>query len=418
MIQPDTVQSPRGLALRAAGGTLVYGARLIAQAVYFVVLARILDKVEFGTFTAIWVVAGLGSALSSMGFQVLAMKTAAIRPDLVTTSLAKGLRVISFVAPVILVAFMGVGHLASAIPMPIVGLGFLAISEIVLVPILALIASWHQGSERIGRSQAVLASLWLIRLAALAGLILAVQPSLTQVIATHAAATAAVTLLWAVHVRKRVGILPKTGAPSRAEWLEGASFCTSTVALIAYTELNQTITMAIAGPAAAATLAVAYKMITVFSAPISVLCQAMAPRLMRASHASPAERRVFWGHQFPFVAASAAACAIAAWIAAHFIGDIFGASYDGAASIARMLAILPLITGLRMVSVYVLAAAAQQRTRLTVELFCMIAGFCVNWALIRRFGLEGAVAGTLIVESLTALALAAAAWRQLRLPPN
>lgn len=404
---------PGRLTMGTIGGIAIYGSRMSAQAIYFVILARALQQAEFGTFTGTWVLAGLWSALASMGFQVLAMKTAALRPEQAPASIRKGLLVISMTAPIMLLGFIAAALGWFDAPMSLQDLLLLGISEIAFTPVLTLIASWHQGSERIGHSHSVMASVWVARLLVLAGLALTTRLTLSEAIVAHLATTMAMTVAWLVGLRMQNGRLPRTSVPSRHEWLEGASFCASTVALIAYTELNQTLTMSLVGAGAAATLAAAYKLISVCSAPISVLCQAQAPRLLRAGQADSAEQGV-WRTPFMIIAAVAAACALGAWLAAHAIALIFGHEYEGAIGIVKALAVLPVFTGIRMASVYVLAASARQSTRLGIELACMLAGVAVNWFLIRHHGLHGAVVGALVVESATSLALAVAAWQRLR----
>lgn len=401
---------PGRLAMGTAWGIAVYGSRMVAQAVYFVILARALQQAEFGTFTGTWVLAGLGSSMASMGFQVLAMKTAALHPERAVASIGKGLRAVALTAPVMLLAFVAAGRWWFDAPMPLQDLVLLGIGEIAITPVLALIASWHQGNERIGHSQAVMASVWVARLLVLAVLALTTRLTLSEAVVAHLATTAAIAAAWLVRLRLQIGALPRTGLPPRQEWLEGASFCASTVALIAYTEFNQTLTMTLVGASAAATLAAGYKVVSVFSAPISVLCQAQAPRLLRAS----ANAHGRWRTPLVAIAAVAVACTASAWLAAHFVALIFGPDYESAIGVAKALAVLPFVTGIRMASVYVLAASASQMTRLAIELACMVGGVSVNWLLIRHHGLHGAVVGALLVESATALALAAAAWRRLR----
>lgn len=403
---------PGRLAWNAFGGMVGYGTRLAMQAAYFLLLARLLGAEGFGLFAGIWVVAGIMSALSGQGFQVLTMRTAALAPEDATACMARGLRVVATLAPGAILVFVIAGLAFFPGPPPILALVSLAISEIALVAALGVIAGWHQGSERLARSHAVMAVLWVARLAGLLALVALDMITVAHVAVLHALMTTVVTAFWLGHNRSHIA-LRDLRWPSRRELLLGSSFCASTVALIVYTEFNQSLTLAMVGASATALLAVPYKLSTLFSAPMSAMCQAIAPRLLRAADAGPPQLHALGGRlALPF-AGLAAACTAGVLLLAGMITPIFGKEYEPAIRIAQIFSVLPLLTSVRLLSVYLIAASSRQGARVAAELACMTFGLAANFMLIRAMGLTGAVLGTLLVEGVTAATLAIVAWRVL-----
>lgn len=401
---------PGGLARNAFGGMVGYGARLGFQATYFLLLARLLGNEGFGLFAGMWVFAGVMSALAGQGFQVLTMRTAALAPAEANACMARGLRVVATLSPGLSMIFIVASLAFFPGPPSLTVLISLAISEIALVAALGVIAGWHQGNERLGKSHTVLATLWGARLAGL--LVLAAMNGVTLVWAAvlHCGATVLISGFWFGRHVSRFEFRHAMW-PSRNELVLGASFCASTVALIAYTEFNQSLTLAFVGASAAALLAVPYKLSSLFSAPISALCQAIAPRLLRAANSGPGELRALARRLAIPVTAIAAACAGGVWLLAGLVPSIFGATYEPAVHVARQFCFLPLVTSIRLLSVYLIAVSSRQGARVAAELICMGLGLATNFVLIRSMGLAGAVLGTLLVEGMTAVTLALVAWR-------
>jgi O-antigen/teichoic acid export membrane protein len=59
-------------------------------------------------------------------------------------------------------------------------------------------------------------------------------------------------------------------------------------------------------------------------------------------------------------------------------------------------------------------AMSSQRNRVIAELGCLVVSVSINFYLISRYGLKGAIAAILIAEALTACVLASVAWRMSR----
>jgi O-antigen/teichoic acid export membrane protein len=405
---------PGRLAMNTLRGSAMYGIRLAVQALYFVVLARYLGVHQFGVFSGIWVLCGFLATFAGMGFPVLAFRTAAVSPAETANCAARGLQVMALTA--LPLSFMVISISTAAFPASpsVAVLAFMALSEIVLVPVLTLLSSTHQGNERLARAHALFASLWAGRLLALLLLPLAGKPDLLMVMSTHALVTALVTVGWAFRDRGLVTSPFKVAGPARGEILTGASFAVSGAALIAYTELNQSITLALSGATAAGLLAVAYKLVAMASAPLAAMCQAISPRLLRAAqeghtHFARLVSRIFW----PMLL-YAMACGAAIFLGAGLIGLVFGDGYAGAKHLARPLCILPIFTSIRLLSVYILMAKSRQASRVVAEIICLIFGLSLNFLLIAKLGTTGAVVALLATEASTAAVLSYLVYRMLR----
>lgn len=405
---------PGHLAMNAFRGSAMYGIRLSVQALYFVVLARYLGVHQFGVFSGIWVLCGFLATFAGIGFPVLVFRAAAVSPAETADCAARGFRVMALTALPLSLMVIGISMAAFPASPSVSVLAFMALSEIMLVPVLTLLASTHQGNERLGRAHALFALLWAARLLALLLLPLAGKPDLMMVMSTHALVTAFVAVGWAFSDRGLVTSPFKVTGPTRGEILTGASFAVSGSALIAYTELNQSITLALSGATAAGLLAVAYKLVAVASAPLAAMCQAVSPRLLRAaqeghSHFLRLASLIFW----PMLL-YAVACGAIIFLGAGLIGLVFGEDYAGAKHLARPLCVLPIFTCIRLLSVYMLMAKSRQISRVVAEIICLLFGLSLNFLLIAKLGLPGAVIALLTTEASTAAVLSYLVYRMLR----
>lgn len=405
---------PGKLAANAASGTTMLGLRLAAQAVYFLLLARLLGAQQFGMFSGIWVLCGFLATFAGLGFPVLVFRTMALFPASAPACAGRGLRVVCQTAmPLALLAIL-IPYIAFDERPGLAAICMIAVSEVVAVPVITLLSSLHQGNERLGRSHLMTASLWCARLAAVLA-IGAVRPlDLQHVAEIHVGVTLLMTIAGLVIDRRHFLSPAIVANPDRAELLMGMSFAISGAAVIAFTELNQAILLAKAGAVSAGLLAVAYKFVAVSSAPLAALCQAVSPRLLRAASEGP-DRLWSQGRALVFpVVGGAIACSCLIFAASHLIGSLFGAPYLPSEGLARALSVLPVFTGVRLLSVYLLMAASGQRVRVVAEVICLSLGLALNIILIAAYGLDGAIAAILITEISVALAMTWLAFRTTR----
>lgn len=404
---------PGRLAANAVRGTAMYGVRLAVQAVYFVVLARLLETHQFGVFSGVWVLCGFLATLVGLGFPVVVFRTTSLSPVEAPACAGRGLRVVAFTAvPLAALAVLIATYAFPEAPR-LATLLLLALSEVTLVPTLTLIAGLHQGNERLGRSRTIFASLWSVRLAGLAIYAASGRRSLDEVVLIHTCITALATMAWLAVDRHHFTSPFRSPNPDFSEVLMGISFALSGAATIAFTELNQSIVLADVGAVPAGLLAVAYKFIMLFIAPLSALSQAISPRLVRAysgTRAPSGNGRVLVGALL--AAGLAISCAVL--VASNFLSEIFGSGYQQAERMVRIFAVLPLFTGIRLISVSTLMAASRQWLRVLGELTCLSLGLTLNIVLIKRHGLDGAVSAILLTERSTALLMGALAIHTVR----
>jgi O-antigen/teichoic acid export membrane protein len=392
----------------------VYGLRLAMQALYFLLLARWLGVHQFGTFSGIWVLCGFLATLSGLGFPVLVFRATALDPAQAANCAARGLRTIALTALPLSAVFIGICLWKFPATPSIAVLAPLAVSEIVLVPVLSLLSSVHQGHERLGRSHIIFATLGTCRLVFLLLLVWRHTPDLPDVIWMHTFATTVTATAWLFAERKLLASPLRTPAPEYRELVMGLYFALSGTALIAYTELNQSIVLALTGAVAAGLLAVAYKVVVLLSAPLTATCQAIAPRLIRAAHeGGTAFRRMAIALAWPLLL-YALASGVLVFLASGLVTFVFGSPYAGAEQLVRQLCVLPVFIAVRLLAAYVLMAMSSQRNRVIAELGCLVVSVSINFYLISRYGLKGAIAAILIAEALTACVLASVAWRMSR----
>lgn len=413
---------PGRLAKNAIRGTAAYGIRLALQVVYFLLLARWLGVSQFGTFAGVWVLCGFLATFAGLGFPVLLFRTTSLAPDAAQACAKRGLRMIAMTGLPLSLLLVGFVLFRMEHRPALMVLAMLATSEICLVPVLTLLSSAHQGNERLARAHTIFALLWACRIAGLLLLHVSLEVDLQALALTHTSVTACITVFWVAIERN---LLSSPASDRQIDWHElsnGLYFAISGAAMIAYTELNQTIMLSVDGATAAGLLAVAYKLVALFSAPLAAACQAIAPRLLRAARENGnAFRHLAMVISGPLLL-YAVACGGGAYLASFLISDVFGTAYAAAAPVARGLCLLPTFSAVRLLAAYALMAMSSQRNRVIAELACLIVGISLNFWLIERIGLAGAVVAMLLTEAITACTLGLVAkvmhTRHVNLPSN
>lgn len=405
---------PGRLARNAIAGSVAQSFRLGLQSIFFLLLARYLDVADFGMFSGIWVLCVMLANFSGLGFPVLTFRAASLHPQSAPRSAGTGMRVvvissIPLVITLVCIVTTTFDHHPSILILLTVG-----ISELLAVPLLWMLSSLHQGYERLGRSQAMLASLWAARLCALLIVVASGHAFLEPIMLAHALATVVAVVIWLVADRKM--FRPPLHSPnaSRDELLTGAAIALSGALAIASTEISQSVALAAAGAVVAGLVAAAYKLAILASAPLSVLCQAASARLIRAAHQGSASFTTLLRAMAGPMVGLALAGALALLAGAEAIPYVFGADYRPAIPIARALSILPALAAARLVASYVLVAMSWQRKRAAADLACLAIVLPVSSMVFHTYGLGGAVAAILIVEGATVATLCTLAWHAIR----
>lgn len=389
------------------------GARVAAQAVWLVLVARALGPQGYGAFAGI---AGLGNTLgglAGLGLGLVMYQEVAKQPSqfgkrwrqtLAATAASGSLFALVFV-------LFGGNVLGYSDLSVITGI---ALSELVCFPLVTAAAFAFAAHERMGWSAALPALLGGFRVLAVAAFFILEDTGTLAVYAWfHAGATAlfAAVALLLVHV-----LLRPAAAPLRVSWRDlrdGVGFSAVWVTGNALTSVDKALVMRLAGNEVAGLYASAYRFATVLALPMDALAMAAMPRLFREGGGAVSNP-----HLIPRLLLVTLAYGLLAggslWLLADLLPLLLGEGFAGGTRAVRLMALFLPCYGLRVLAGNLLMARGRKTQRVLIEWAGLgsLVLFGVLW--IPGHGLEGAVMMIIAAE----LMLAGAAWGVLLFAPR
>ncbi len=405
---PPKVKAEGRLRHQAAWLLSGNGATLALQAVYFLLIGRLLGAREYGGFVGAVALVNVLSQFSSLGMEMVLLRTIARDRTAFAVTWGRALAVSS------------AGFIAMLPALSLYGHFFLPAALLQLLPYLALSDALFGKLTQL--SSRALQGAGIIRWSAKLGVM------------TNFARTLAAGLLyvWAGHSHSQVHLLTwvrlycgasfivalaslgsVTRLLGRPHWapirrhhlLEGLSFSFSSSAISLYNDLDKAMLVSYGMFAAAGIYGAAYRVIDVVSTPIVSLFAAASPRLFRSgAQAGPAgvapetTRLLRWGTCFGLLAAPLLA------VCAPLLPRLFGHSFAASAGALQLLCLLPLLRGLHYAWGTAITACASQWLRTGTQAGAALLNLLLNVWFIPRWGWQGAAAASLLTDGVLALA--------------
>ncbi len=383
------------------------GAAMLFQAVYFLIIGRMLGAVEYGAFVGVVALVNVLSQFSSLGMEMVLLRTVARDRSAFAETWGRALA-ISGLGFVLLQAAAWAYGRAFLEPALRELLPYLAVSDALLGKVTQLGSRALQGAG-LARWSAKLLALTNAARAGAAGLLFAwaakthAHPAVLTWARVYCVASLAVAAVAFAVVTCLLG-LPRWRPIRRAHLLEGLSFSFSSSAISVYNDIDKTILVSYGMVHAAGIYGAAYRIVDVVSTPIVSLFAAASPRLFRqGAQAGPlaaaqtARSLLRWTVPFGLLAAPALL------LCAPAVPRLFGHSFDGSSSALRWLCLLPLLRGLHYAWGTAITASASQWLRTAAQAGVALLNLLLNLALIPRWGWQGAAAASLVTDSALAL---------------
>lgn len=380
--------------------------RLVIQAVYFVVLARMLGASDYGAFAAALALATLVIPFSSVGTNTLMIKNVSRDPESAAIEWRRAL-VYAVVGGLFFSVFLfAVSNLV--LPSEVSRLAFLQIclAELVGLKLVELVGFLWQSA---GKSLAlvVLPSLLnFVRLAAASAvLFLATSSSLELWATVYLCATLPLGFIVAIHTTFKVGSAPFRLKLTMLELREGLLYSISMASQNVYNDIDKAMLGRISSASSAGIYSAAYRIIDMAYAPIRALATAAYPLFFREGEEGLSGALRLAKKLMPAVLAIGIVAGGACVLAAPIVPMLLGPDYESSVDVIRVLAPLVLLRGFSFLAADTLTGCGRQGIRAIAQI--SIAGLNVgmNLVLIPMAGVGGAVISTLTCEALLAGAL-------------
>jgi O-antigen/teichoic acid export membrane protein len=390
----------------AVVATFLIAARMGAQAIVVISVARLMAADGYGTFAAIVALGSLFAPFSGLGADFIAMRTAAEDPQAALDAFRRTVPLI-FASSVPLLALAGLAaHWAFTVAVPVLVWAVL-VADILLYRVSELVAKIYQGRGEITRMGVMRLLPAAFRLVGVLGLwILPVAPTLVSWAVLYLVSSciaAVVATAWLYHDHRG---LQKRLPATRFEWRDGLHFAGGVVSARLHTEADKALVMSLAGATGAGIYSAAYRLIEFALVPVAAVVAVAYGRLFRDAHR--AGRREAAGMGLRYMGAgmvlgiviSTGLYYLLAPVMVWTVGPSFAAVSDGLPALAA----LPIAISLRMTGEQNVAALGELRVRSAIQWLAAAAALAANCVLIPRAGWIAAAWVSLVVE--TALALA------------
>lgn len=379
------------------------GIRVVAQALWLVLIARALGPQGYGAFAGI---AGLGNAvggLAGLGLGLVMYRDVAQDPicfserwsqTVVATTASGSLLAAGFV----ICSGSVLGYTDKVV---IVGV---AVSEIVCFPFVTAAAFAFAAHERMSLSAALPAMLASSRvIAVLAFLLLPNAKTLANYVWFHASATAVFVGISLLMVRI---LLRPAVAPIVFSWrqlCDGLAFSAVWMTGNALTSLDKALVLRLAGSEVAGLYASAYRFAMVLALPVDALVMAAMPRLFRQGGGVPSNPRLIRRLLLVTIAYGLLS-GVSLWLIADLLPLLLGDRFVAATGAVKWMGIFLPFYGLCVLGGNLLMARGYRMLRLMVEGAGLASLVLFGIWLLPRFGLNGAV--TMMIASEVLLCIA------------
>jgi O-antigen/teichoic acid export membrane protein len=381
------------------------GAAVCFQAVYFVLMGRMLGSREYGDFVGVVALINVLSQFSSLGMEMVLLRN--ISRDRASFALTWGRALLvsgaGFV--ILLGACTLYGHLflqpglRALVP-------YVAVSDALFGKLGQLASRALQGADHAG---------WSARLTAFTNAARTIVAGLLLLFCLHAhrhvsaltwvrvywLASLAVAAVGLALVTRMLG-LPRFARIHWADLREGLSFSLSSSAISVYNDIDKTLLVSMGQGYAAGIYAAAYRVVDVLTTPIYSLYAAAAPGFFRAGTHSVAEADRFSRRMLRWTVPFGAAAALCLFVGAPVLPLAFGRSFAGSIVVLRWLCLLPVIRAMQYAWGTTITASSSQWLRTATQAGAAVLNLGLNLILIPRWSWQGAAAASLVTDGALA----------------
>lgn len=374
--------------------------RAVLQAVYLILVSRWLGAAGYGLFAGSMAAVVLFAPLAGMGMGYVFTDHLARTPDL-AGGLWRRVVAVGGGCAVAVAAVVAIG-VAWAMPQRLgnTTLVALAASELIAVPTVSIASTALLAVGRVGLANLVVVLIPLVRIALVAGVMLAhAAPSLAILVAAHMLG-AFLVMPCALRVATHQFTKSSAGAvlPTRMAMVgDGIAYALGGAISAGYPEVDKVLILRILGPGETGVYTAAFRVISVLTMPVVALVTAALPRLFMTSLEGGKREKMLRRVALAGVAYGLVG-ALLALALAPTIPWIFGADFAAASHYVLLLAAWVPLAAAHQIGATALLTVYSKPARILMEGLGLLSIAALDILLLPRMGLVGAVYGLLAGE--------------------
>lgn len=387
--------------------TAAQGVRAVVQIVFFLLLARVLGVATYGAFVGVTALVGLVAPFATWGGgNILVRKVSSARGafpmlwgDALITTFVSGLFLMLIVTPVCLLVLPAVITWQTVV--------LVAVGDLVFSRISDLSGQAFQAHERLLRTGQFLVLTTILRLVAVAVVFISRTEISLRDWALLYALTAALAAVYALHrVARDLGPPDLTLRKGFANIREGTLFSVGLSAQALYNDVDKTMLASLDSLSSVGIYAAAYRAVDASFTPIRGLLFSTYTHFFRTGQKyGIASGLKLTRRLMPASLIYAALASTALYGTAPYAADLLGDGFAETSTALRWLAVVPVLRTVHSLAADALTGAGRQGSRTSIQVFVAAVNVVTNLVLIPTYSWRGAVAATLISETLLVLLL-------------
>ncbi|MEM8719166.1 MAG: oligosaccharide flippase family protein [Cyanobacteria bacterium P01_G01_bin.39] len=379
---------------------------VVMQAAYFVIIARLLGKENYGSFIVITATASIVFPFVPLGSEHLLVKNVSTNRETFGTYWGNGLVLLTANGAFFALVLLLLSPLLFPSNVQWGAILLILLADLMCLALLDLGYKALMATNMIHKTaQLGILSTCSKLLAALSLAVFFTNPSVATwgyLYFTSSIIMATVTILL---VNKMVGSPRPVLSKLKSNIVQGLYFSISTSANNINANLDKSMLGKLAGVGAAGIYGSAYRFIDVGNVPLLALFGATYTRFFQHGASGIRGSLRFAKRLLPMLTLYAIASVIGFWLLAPFIPNILGEDYSDAVEALLWLSPLPAIATFQYLAADTLTGSGYQKARSVVQVGAAIINVLLNIWLIPRFSWKGAAYATLISDSLRLLSL-------------
>ena len=398
-----------GLARDAMHLGIGQGMRLVVQAAYFVLIARSLGANAYGAFVSVVALAATLAPFSGMGTPNLFIKDVRSGKRAANVCWGNGLLLTTVSGAFFTLLILGLNsffHLKTGLFVVVV----VCVSDLIFMKYIELAAFGMGAVNRMKdlAIQGVVVS--ILRLAAIAVLVVSMKPVTLSVWVWAYLSTSVVGTLYAVYQSTCFWGRPVFNLASlREDVQEGVFFSISTSATSIYNDVDKIMLGRLSDFASTGIYSAAYRIIDVSMTPVRSLVSAAYPQFFNKGIDGMRGTYPYAKSLIRKSSLYGLAIFIGLWIFAPIVPAMLGKQYAAALPALRMLSIIPLLRCFHVFFADSLSGGGFQRIRTAIQVGIGVINVALNLVILPRYSWRGAAWTSVACDALLVLAFWATA---------
>ena len=387
--------------------------RLIIQATYFVLIARVLGPEKYGAFIAIVALAGILTPFSGLGTTNLFVKNVRSGKRDAEVCWGNGLMAVMTSGTAFSGLVFAINYLFR-LQMPFWPMAAVCVSDLLLQRVNELVSFGFGAVDRMKENAIQNVAASLPRLIAIGVLSVWWRAVTLESWAGAYLVSSATSTLYSVYRAHHMWGRPTFNwAYLREDVREGVYFSIGTSAATIYNDIDKVMLGKVSFPAAGV-YAAAYRIIDISMTPVRSLASAAYPHFFRKGLDGMGSASGYAVTQIKRACVYSAALCVLLWLSAPLLPLALGAKYAETALVLRWLALLPLFRSVHVFLADSLSGAGFQGLRSAIQVTIAVVNVLLNLAILPRYGWLGAAWTSLASDGLLVLSLWLAIQHKLR----